>query len=89
MNGVFHETLVEYYIQGKTISFTCNELHDAEPRDPSQSDLHAGIIKCGNNGWTASHFCHPGNRTLYKKIIIKLNFQRTFFKTFSTNIYSS
>ena len=67
MNGVFNEKLEKYYIEGKTISFTCNDLHDAEPRDPNRSDLHDGVITCGKHGWVASHFCHPGIKNNFNK----------------------
>jgi len=58
-NGVFDESLEDYYIEGKRISFTCNELHDAEPQNTDETDVSKGIIHCGKDGWLVPHFCHP------------------------------
>ena len=67
-NGVFDESLEDYYIEGKRISFTCNKLHDAEPQNTDETDVSKGIINCGKDGWLVPHFCHPGKREYSFKI---------------------
>ena len=61
-NGVFNEVLVENYVEGETIPFTCNDLFGAKPQNPVLSDIRSGLISCRRDGWIKSPVCQPGKR---------------------------
>ena len=52
INGDFDETLSEHYVEGQTISFTCNSDYIEDPSD--------GLIECGKDGWIKTPNCRSG-----------------------------